>query len=240
MVDKLLLRKHFVPASHVDECHHKNPREQERSLSSVNGEEVRDFYLSLFDKKEIVPSKNHPPHLQSSITCSGQCDPCSKAHFSSLLHQASILSQEPPRLSPILIPPSNPGYKILSRLGWSDPADSITSLDSSDGSANYLGGLGRQGQGRRLPIPTVLKRDRSGIGAVTKSHPRITHFSPHDTRAVENRHASRCLDQPLKLDKRYREKIIKVGKRKEIRFRMEFRFDDDQLRLLYGEHGCHL
>ncbi|VDO00727.1 unnamed protein product [Rodentolepis nana] len=240
MNDKLLLKKHFVPASQVDECHHENSREQEKPVSSVNGEEIRDFYLSLFDKKEIVPSCDQPPHHQSSITCSEQCDPCSKAHFSSLLHQASILAQEPPRLSPLLIPSSNPGYKILSRLGWSDPADSRTSLDSPDSSTNYVGGLGRQGQGRRLPIPTVLKCDRSGIGAKTKSHPRITHFSPHDTRAVESRHASRCLVQSLKLDKRYREKIIKVEKRKEIRFRMEFRFDDDQLSLLYGEHGCHL
>ncbi|KAM3171590.1 hypothetical protein ACTXT7_016319 [Hymenolepis weldensis] len=240
MNDKLLLKKYFVPASNADKRHHDASKEQEKPSSPVNGEEIRDFYLNLFDKEEIVPSKNHVHHQLSSITCSKQCDPCSKAHFSSLLHQAARLAQEPPRFSPLLIPPSNPGYRILSHLGWTDPADSGTPLRSSDSPTNYVGGLGRQGEGRRLPIPTVLKRDRSGIGADIKNHPRITHFSPHDTRAVESRYSSQRLDQPLKLDKRYRERKIRAEKQKEIRYRREFKFDDDQLRLLYGEHGCSL
>ncbi|VUZ42907.1 unnamed protein product [Hymenolepis diminuta] len=240
MNDKLLLKKYFVPASHADKRHHTASKEQENSSSPVNGEEIRDFYLNLFDKEEIVLSESHVHRQLSSITCSKQCDPCSKAHFSSLLHQAAIIAQEPPRLSPLLIPPSNPGYRILSHLGWTDLADSGIPLDSSDSPTNYVGGLGRQGQGRRLPIPTILKRDRFGIGADNKNHPRITHFPPHDTRAVESRHSSRRLDQPLKLDKRYRERKSRAEKQKEIRFRREFKFDDDQLRLFYGEHDCSL
>lgn len=147
------------------------------------------------------------------------------------------MSKEPPKLSPLFIPPSNPGYKILSRLGWVDPAEIGSSAISADGITTCTGGLGREGQGPRLPISTVLKRDRSGIGADRRNRPKITHFAPRDVRAVENRHSAQRLDRPLKLDKQCRRRQIKAEKQKEIRFRRELKLDDEQLKLLYSEYG---
>ncbi|NXX37311.1 GPAN1 protein, partial [Nicator chloris] len=61
---------------------------------------------------------------------------------------------------------SSPGYRLLLRAGWTG------------------GGLGREGRGRRLPVPTELKRDRGGLGWGPGSRPRITHFGPGDAAAV--------------------------------------------------------
>ncbi|KAM7536826.1 hypothetical protein Aperf_G00000084116 [Anoplocephala perfoliata] len=234
MVDRFLLGKHFIPASQADKRLHDLPEKSRKTALPINGKEIRDFYISLFDKEEMSSSNQFSP--SASITCSEHCDNSSESHRSSLLRQLAVLSKEPPRLSPLYIPHSNPGYKILSRLGWVDPAET-GALESSDSVSTCTGGLGRQGQGRRLPISTVLKRDRSGVGADHRNRPRITHFAPRDVRAVENRHVARLPDRTLKLDKRYRQKHIKAERQKEILFRRELTLDDEQLRLLYCEHG---
>lgn len=62
------------------------------------------------------------------------------------------------------------------------------------------GGLGPGERGRRLPVPTELKRDRAGLGWGPGQRPRITHFGPGDAAAVagpsprgaEGRDGSRC------------------------------------------------
>ncbi|CAJ0566580.1 unnamed protein product, partial [Mesorhabditis spiculigera] len=47
------------------------------------------------------------------------------------------------------------------------------------------GGLGREEEGKRFPIRTVLKRDRCGLGT-GRDKPRVILFRPHDIRAVAN------------------------------------------------------
>ncbi|NWT63325.1 GPAN1 protein, partial [Erythrocercus mccallii] len=65
-----------------------------------------------------------------------------------------------------LLPRAGPGYRLMLRAGWSG------------------GGLGREGTGRRLPVPTELKQDRAGLGWGPAPRPRITHFGPGDAAAV--------------------------------------------------------
>lgn len=198
----------------------------------MNGREIRDFYLSLFEEGEIGPVKDR--QVSTTFTCSANCDPSCKAHCRSIVHRLAVQAHEPPRLSPILIPPSNPGYQILTRMGWRDPEFYETPRDPSGDSDSYVGGLGRNGQGRRLPIPTVLKRDRSGIGCDNKSRPRITHFSPFDKRAVENPYFQTNSDDPLILNKKYRQRKRHQDRQIELRIRRELTLDDDTLQYLYG------
>lgn len=127
---------------------------------------------------------------------------------------------------------------MLRRLGWIDFADMDISVSSLDEGVVGAGGLGRQGQGRRFPIATVLKSDRLGFGATTKNRPRMTHFAPNDIKAVDIEPLSLQKSLPLRLDKRLRAKRIKAEKLKEVRFRQEFYLDDDQLKALYGELRC--
>ncbi|NXW80513.1 GPAN1 protein, partial [Hirundo rustica] len=63
-------------------------------------------------------------------------------------------------------PRCGPGYRLLLRAGWAG------------------GGLGPEGRGRRLPVPTELKRDRAGLGWGPAPRPRVTHFGPGDAAAV--------------------------------------------------------
>ncbi|KAH9281335.1 G patch domain and ankyrin repeat-containing protein 1 -like protein [Echinococcus granulosus] len=238
-ITRSLLSKHFVRELEATNCANNSPDKVMDSNSSLNGEEARDFYLGLFaDEKAELGPLNASRQLQSS--CSSNCDPTSRSHISSLHHQIAVLSKEPIRPSSLLIPPSNRGYKMLRRLGWIDFADMDISVSFADVGTSSAGGLGRQGQGRRFPIATVLKSDRLGFGATTKSRPRITHFAPNDIKAVVSRPLSSRKNWPLRLDKRLQAKRIKAEKLKEIRFRQEFYFDDDQLKVLYAERRCSL
>ena len=49
----------------------------------------------------------------------------------------------------------------------------------------FLTGLGPEGEGRKFPIKTVLKRDRYGLGNEMSSKARVTHFAPNDQDAVK-------------------------------------------------------
>ncbi|NXR33556.1 GPAN1 protein, partial [Zosterops hypoxanthus] len=61
---------------------------------------------------------------------------------------------------------AGPGYRLMLRAGWAGA------------------GLGPAGNGRRLPVPTELKRDRAGLGWGRRGRPRVTHFGPGDAAAV--------------------------------------------------------
>ncbi|KAL5106031.1 hypothetical protein TcWFU_000803 [Taenia crassiceps] len=226
-----LLSKRFVRGSEAIGRTDNASDKTANLSSSLSGAEARNFYLSLFAGREAQPKAlNALLDLQSS--CPSDCDPNSRSHMSSLHHQIAVLSKEPNRPSSLHIPPSNRGYKMLRRLGWVDFANTDISVSSADTREVSSGGLGRQGQGRRSPIATILKNDRLGFGAAAKNRPRITHFAPNDVRAVGSR--------PLSLNKRLQMKRIKSEKMKEIRFRQEFYLDDDQLKVLYGESRCSL
>ncbi|XP_068854746.1 G patch domain and ankyrin repeat-containing protein 1 [Aphelocoma coerulescens] len=109
------------------------------------------------------PSPSDPPHFCRSCGASFRDPPA--RHRRSTAHLLG-LGGPPAPPAPLHIPPSNPGYRLLLRGGWAG------------------GGLGRGGRGRRLPVPTELKRDRGGLGWGPGSRPRVTHFGPGDVAAV--------------------------------------------------------
>ncbi|CAK8692092.1 unnamed protein product [Clavelina lepadiformis] len=92
------------------------------------------------------------------------------SHHSSTLHQ--FCKHEKERVSAIphfYLSANNKGYKMLRKEGW-------------DGAS----GLGSQCKGQKFPVKTILKRDRSGLGCLTQSPARITHFGANDTSAIKS------------------------------------------------------
>lgn len=113
------------------------------------------------------------------------CEAC-QCHYTDLpdahaLHESSMLHMINTGLIPqdgfsYGISAKNPGYKLLKSYGWSEEK-----------------GLGKQGQGRKYPIKTMLKRDTKGLGLASGSGTskatdrlKVTHFGPMDIRAVDN------------------------------------------------------
>uniref|UniRef100_A0AC35EQU6 G-patch domain-containing protein n=1 Tax=Panagrolaimus sp. PS1159 TaxID=55785 RepID=A0AC35EQU6_9BILA len=112
---------------------------------------------------EIVPT------VASS---SNFCEHCKQnfeniqAHHCSIVHIVNTL--QPPRPGYAYgISSSNVGYQILKETGWKEEH-----------------GLGKEGEGRKYPLKTMLKRDRKGLG-LDKLRPKITHFEPGDLDAIK-------------------------------------------------------
>ncbi|CAD6198181.1 unnamed protein product [Caenorhabditis auriculariae] len=125
--------------------------------------------------RHFDPWRQHPKegeHLQDF-----RCDLCDlnykaasqNEHLASLCHQLNEpgSSRAAPH-SGFVIDPNNIGYRLLKASGWSEEK-----------------GLGRNSEGKKFPIKTVLKRDRRGFG-LDKLSPRVTHFKPYDEAAVRN------------------------------------------------------
>ncbi|CAJ0586994.1 unnamed protein product, partial [Mesorhabditis spiculigera] len=115
------------------------------------------------------------------------------------------------------IPETNVGYKLMKRNGWDE-----------------FRGLGREEEGKRFPIRTILKRDRSGLGT-GKDKPRVTHFRPHDTRAVAN-------VKERKVEKMTRRDIAKKHQKEkefDLQFRESFRYDFEDFMDDYGCRVCN-
>uniref|UniRef100_A0A8C3Y2Y7 G-patch domain-containing protein n=2 Tax=Catharus ustulatus TaxID=91951 RepID=A0A8C3Y2Y7_CATUS len=141
------------------------------------GADARSFYESLIaegsgaeparsprrGEAEEPPSSSAPLHFCRSCGTSFRDPPA--RHRRSTAHLLG-LGARPAAPEPLHIPPSNPGYRLLLRAGWRG------------------GGLGRGGRGRRLPVPTELRRDRAGLGWGPGPPARVTHFGPGDTAAV--------------------------------------------------------
>jgi hypothetical protein len=115
------------------------------------------------------------------------CDAC-KAFYStsSTLHTQTIphrIACQPPDLStPFSLTARNKGFQMLVQAGW-----------------DARSGLGPDGEGRLVPVKTVLKRDLRGIGVKTKESqlnakesdaPKVTHFVAGDVGAVRTATAS--------------------------------------------------
>ena len=101
------------------------------------------------------------------------CDKCNatfketslKDHQSSTLHLFNMNLK--PKIDTFMIPKSNIGYKLMQKSGW-----------------DCEKGLGPEGKGQRLPIKTVLKRDRHCLGSKVVNKKKITHFGPYDSKAT--------------------------------------------------------
>ncbi|KAL1425600.1 hypothetical protein MTO96_019029 [Rhipicephalus appendiculatus] len=89
-------------------------------------------------------------------------------HEASILHQFNVSRHRAPGVTHYGISESNTGFQMLLGMGW-----------------DRNKGFGPREQGRKFPVKTVLRRNRSGLGAEVPT-PRVTHFAPHDRAAVEN------------------------------------------------------
>lgn len=103
------------------------------------------------------------------------------------------------------IPSINRGYQLLKSYGW-----------------NETMGLGKNGQGRKYPIKTILKRDTKGFGLEHgNKKSKITHFRPMDTKSVENVRSG-----PTNKRDKSMSKIRELEKQKEAQLRRMFNDDD--------------
>lgn len=110
-----------------------------------------------------------------SVTRPQWCDVCRteyssspSPHLSSTLHQFSL--RHPPPTPHYCLPPSSNSYRMMVRCGWKPGA-----------------GLGPEGEGRKQPVSTVLKRDQKGLGygPDKRARARVTHFQARDQDAVK-------------------------------------------------------
>lgn len=127
----------------------------------------------------------------------------SSIHSLSITHQFSC--QHKPMSLPYTLSRTNKGFQMMLRSGW-DPGQ----------------GLGSEGQGRKFPVKTVLKRDRAGIGVSGgASESRVTHFKPGDTAAILSTRERRKKNKEERpsTNKKEREKRIRKERRWEIRMR---------------------
>lgn len=140
--------KRFVKAGATQENDAKRQR--------VSGEDVAEFY------SKVVELNTKTPKTQDSTIHCNRCEVETKdgsTHEKSILHMFSTASE--PESRHVWINPSNNGYKLLERMGWKENL-----------------GLGVDEQGRKEPVKTMLKLDRSGVGS--KKHSiRVTHFPSH-------------------------------------------------------------
>nr|ACO10757.1 BAT4 homolog [Caligus rogercresseyi] len=162
-VASLLLSKGANPA-------HSRDKGGLTCLSLAKIKPMRDLLLNACPF--IPPSEKSPPS-SSSTNNRIDCDVCEDSftegspHSSSIVHNfRSSLSQPPPRSTYFGISEKNRGYELMLKTGW-DPGK----------------GLGPSGSGKLYPVKTVLKKDRSGIGA-SRERARVTHFGPGDERSI--------------------------------------------------------
>ncbi|XP_078692808.1 G patch domain and ankyrin repeat-containing protein 1 homolog [Branchiostoma floridae x Branchiostoma belcheri] len=111
--------------------------------------------------------------------------------------------QHAPPSTMYFLPESNRGFQMMLREGW----------DREEG----LGRDGRKGQ--KFPVKTVLKRDRTGLGARQDYRAKVTHFSSRDTKAVK---------KPQESEKKLRKRTLSrrertAKERKEKQWERDFR-----------------
>lgn len=127
-------------------------------VQARNAEDISNRYLDL-----VLPSRTDVQHVTPTLLASKQnvqaiilCEVCNQpvssktstaSHDASLVHQICLPHSHPPSA----IDRKRKGLSILVAHGWNPDARL---------------GLGAQGQGRTIPIKTVSKDDRLGVGVV--------------------------------------------------------------------------
>ncbi|XP_019645724.1 PREDICTED: G patch domain and ankyrin repeat-containing protein 1 homolog [Branchiostoma belcheri] len=117
--------------------------------------------------------------------------------------------QHAPPSTMYFLPESNRGFQMMLREGW----------DREEG----LGRDGRKGQ--KFPVKTVLKRDRTGLGARQDYRAKVTHFSSRDTKAVKKPQESEKKLRKRTLSRRERTAKERKEKQWERDFRASFNTD---------------
>ena len=143
------------------------------------------------------------------------CDICKcdyegdqKVHDTSMMHLFN--RKHKTEISPYFLPESNRGFQMMLKTGW-------------DGEK----GLGSQGQGQKLPVKTVLKRSRAGLGMETKDKKKVTHFNAKDKEAIKHPkgQSHKREMRPKTISKKAAQKKLTKEKRWEIKMRREFNSD---------------
>ncbi|XP_060911446.1 LOW QUALITY PROTEIN: G patch domain and ankyrin repeat-containing protein 1 [Labrus mixtus] len=116
-------------------------------------------------QSEEQPDSSAPPPQWCSVCCSEYSNSLS-SHLSSTLHQFSLRHPSPTPY--YCLPPSSNSYKMMVQCGWKPGT-----------------GLGPEGEGPKQPVPTVLKRDQTGLGYGEAKRAKITHFQARDPDAVK-------------------------------------------------------
>ncbi|VDQ13590.1 unnamed protein product [Trichobilharzia regenti] len=247
-VDKTLLYRTFLPACEYEKSKcilskvDSTPKHHSIQLS---GQEARSYYESL---TQCVDKKSDS---SLSVSTSRECTVCGvdfddyEKHVSSIGHQVAEMHGRTLKPSPLIIPPSNKGYQILTRIGWRDAAFNVdeelsismtstnASLASTSQSCSKGSGLNAAREGRRFPIATVLKRDRLGFGWSNSTNTaKITHFSSGDIRAIQNLRNPKL--SSVKKDTKYLVRKMNREKNMERTIRQEFNLTEEQLSILHG------
>lgn len=119
---------------------------------------------------------------------------------------------------------SNKGFRLLQKMGWNERE----------------GGLGKNRQGNLLPVKTVLKQDKKGLG-LSKKTPKITHkaaaAAPSNKKTKIRKNPN---DQHQKMTKAQRKRINRrlqsQQQMKDRRIRMMLRTDiSDEYEELYSK-----
>ncbi|KAK7788555.1 hypothetical protein R5R35_011745 [Gryllus longicercus] len=146
-------------------------------ISLAKRQKHYEIHILLKNYQNNCVSKEEKPKAHEKIN-KIFCDVC-KQHFEespSRLHKNStvhLFNTHPRKNSAWYgIPDSNKGFELMVKSGW-----------------NKELGLGPEGSGTKFPPKTILKRDRKGFG-IDSGVARVTHFKPHDTRAVEAKNRS--------------------------------------------------
>ncbi|XP_072777196.1 G patch domain and ankyrin repeat-containing protein 1 [Taeniopygia guttata] len=132
------------------------------TAAAVTGDDARSFYENLLSEGSTAePSRDTPsspgvPNFCRTCGISFRDPPAQ--HRRSTAHLLGLGA--PPGAPPPYTGPGyrSPGYRLLLRAGWAG------------------GGLGPRGNGRRFPVPTVLKKDRAGLGWGRPRRARVSHF----------------------------------------------------------------
>eukprot|EP00128_Syssomonas_multiformis_P004322 Colp12_sorted_trinity150504_noHs@5478 len=175
---------------------------------------IRQFIEESRVKKETESRLQKEVHLDSTQEDAQKffCEQC-KMHFTAgsaddVKHETSIVHLMGCPIhntaSSYLLGPSHKGHQLLRRAGWQGE------------------GLGPEEQGKKLPVKTVLKRDRLGIGVKgPQTVARVTHFAPNDVKAIQNKNAPPAQRPVRKKDILRREKKNKM-KEAIIRAKLDF------------------
>ena len=164
----------------------------------------------LFSKHQRGQSLDPECNTSDQLPSKFFCDVCRQEftdttlerHLTSTIHLFS--RQDKPQSTHYYIPPANKGFQMMVKSGW-EPEK----------------GLGLEGQGRKFPVKTILKRDRQGFGVEESKPAKVTHFSSNDLSAV----AAPVVERKMKastLSKKQRRKQLSKERAKERDFRLSF------------------
>ncbi|GIY93589.1 g patch domain and ankyrin repeat-containing protein 1 homolog [Caerostris extrusa] len=163
--------------------------------------------INYYEMKSNVTTDNKPETIEKFCkNCKTSYTMSQEAHEHSIAHL--LVTKKPGDSTFYHIPENNKGFQIMLKSGW----------DKNKG-------LGVNADGRKFPIKTILKKDRSCIGK-KKEVPKVTHFVAHDETSVTSRkHNPVKMVRERTLKKWERKKLEERNRRWEIKFRQSFNCD---------------